>query len=116
MSKRQSETKGKLMREAEAVIDELLAWEEEVEAPDLSQIEAVVLKLRQRLSAKMAEAVIEGQESVKVVPGPKCPKCGQEMRYKGEHRKEVSSWVGDLQIKRGYYYCQPCKAGLFPPG
>ena len=54
MGKRRSETKGKLMREAEAVIDELLAWEDEVKAPDLSQIEEVVLRLRQRLSEKMA--------------------------------------------------------------
>ena len=115
MNKGKSEAKGKLMREAEAVIDELLAWEEEVEAPDLSQIEAVVLKLRQRLSEKMAEAVIEQQENVRVVPGPKCPKCGEEMRYKGEHSKEVSSWVGEIKLKRGYYHCQSCQRGHFPP-
>ena len=39
MRKKRSELKGSLMREAEAVIDELLTWEEQVEAPDLSQIE-----------------------------------------------------------------------------
>lgn len=116
MSKRGSETKGKLMREAEAVIDELLAWEEEVEAPDLSQIEEVVLKLRKRLSEKMAEAVIEQQENVRLVPGPPCPECVQEMRYKGEHSKEVTSWVGELKLKRGYYYCKACQTGFFPPG
>ena len=116
MGKRRSETKGKLMREAEAVIDELLAWEDEVKAPDLSQIEAVVLRLRQRLSEKMAEAVIAQQDRVREVPGPNCPKCGKEMRYKGEHSKEVSSWVGDLKLRRGYYHCKECKTGFFPPG
>ena len=116
MKKKRSEIKGSLMREAEAVIDELLAWEETVEAPDLGQIEAVVLKLRQRLSEKMAEAVIHQQENVVRVPGPPCPECGQEMRYKGEHSKEVRSWVGEIQLKRGYYHCQQCQAGLFPPG
>ena len=115
MSKKRNETKGKLMREAEAVIDELLAWEE-VEVPDLSQIEAVVLRLRQRLSEAMAEAVMERQESVVAVPGPKCPKCGQEMRYKGVHSKEVTSWVGEIKLKRGYYHCRACRTGLFPPG
>jgi hypothetical protein len=116
MRKKRSEIKGSLMREAEAVIDELLRWEEQVEAPDLSQIEAVVLKLRQRLSEKMAQAVIQQQENVVQVPGPLCPECGVEMRYKGEHSKEVSSWVGEIQLKRGYYHCAKCKTGLFPPG
>jgi DNA repair exonuclease SbcCD ATPase subunit len=116
MRKKRSEIKGSLMREAEAVIDELVAWEEQVEAPDLSQIEEVVLKLRQRLSEKMAEAVIQQQENVVRAPGPACPECGTEMRYKGEHSKEVSSWVGEIQLKRGYYHCPKCKTGLFPPG
>ena len=116
MRKRRSELKGNLMREAEAVIDELLAWEEQVAGPDLSQIEEVVLKLRQRLSEKMAEAVIQQQDNVARVPGPACPECGGEMRNKGLHSKEVSSWVGEIQIKRGYYHCPKCKRGLFPPG
>lgn len=116
MRKKRSELKGSLMREAEAVIDELLTWEEQVEAPDLSQIEEVVLKLRQRLSEKMAEAVLQQQENVVRVPGPLCPECRAEMRYKGEHSKEVSSWVGEIQLKRGYYHCHQCKTGLFPPG
>ncbi|MCI0527082.1 MAG: hypothetical protein L0Y56_06525 [Nitrospira sp.] len=116
MRKKRSELKGSLMREAEAVMDELLAWEETVATPDLSQIEEVVLKLRQGLSEKMAEAVIHQQENVARVPGPVCPECGAEMRYKGEHSKEVSSWVGEIKLKRGYYHCQHCKAGLFPPG
>ena len=90
--------------------------EEQVEGADLGQIEEVVLKLRKRLSEKMAEAVIEQQENVRVVPGSKCPECGQEMRYKGEHSKEVSSWVGDLKLKRGYYHCRACQTGIFPPG
>ena len=116
MSQKRSESKGKLMREAEAIIDELLAWEEEVEGPDMGQIEEVVLKLRQRLSEKMAEVVLERQESVRPVPGPPCPSCQEEMRYKGEHSKEVTSWVGELKLKRGYYYCPGCREGIFPPG
>lgn len=116
MRKRGREIKGKLMREAEAVIDELMAWEEEVDGPDLGQIEEEVLKLRQRLSEKMAEAVIEQQESVRQVPGPSCQNCGEEMRYKGNHSKVVTSWVGELKLKRGYYYCQRCRRGFFPPG
>ena len=115
MRKRRSEAKGKLMQEAEGIIEELLCWEEEVEKPDLSQIEDKVLELRQRLSEKMAEIVVEGQGSVQPGPGPECQECGQEMRYKGRHSKQVTSWVGELKLKRGYYYCERCRRGHFPP-
>ena len=116
MKRKRRESKGKLMKEAEKVIDELLAWEEEVERPNLSQIEEVVLELRERLSQKMAESVIGGQETVNPVPGPRCPECGAEMRYKGFKRKGVTSWVGQLELERAYYYCKKCRVGDFPPG
>ena len=108
--------KGELMKEAESIIDELLAWEAEVEKPNLGQIEEVVLELRERLSQKMAESVIAGQEENRPVPGPMCGECGAEMRYKGQKSKRVKSWVGQLELGRGYYYCAGCGAGDFPPG
>ena len=114
--KQETEARVTLMKEAESLIDELLAWEAEVEKPNLSQIEEVVLELRERLSQKMAESVIARQEEVRAVPGPKCKGCRKEMRYKGQKNKRVKSWVGQLAIERGYYYCKECKAGDFPPG
>lgn len=116
MRKKRSETKGELMQEAESIIDELLNWADEVEKPNLSQIEDVVMELRERLSRKMAKKVIEGQAEVRPVPGPACPECGQEMRYKGDKSKRVNSWVGQLELERGYYYCEGCRVGDFPPG
>ncbi len=114
--KQETEVKGSLMKEAESIIDELLAWEAEVEKPNLGQIEEVVLELRERLSRKMAQSMIEAQEEVKPVPGPECKQCGAEMRYKGQKSKRVKSWVGQLDLERGYYYCERCGAGDFPPG
>ena len=113
--KQRAEAKVSLMKEAESIIDELLVWEAEVEKPNLSQIEEVVLELRERLSQKMAESVIAGQEEVRPVPGPRCDKCGVEKRYKGQKSKRVESWVGQLELERGYYYCQECGVGDFPP-
>ena len=114
--KERSEAKGELMKEAERIINELLSWEEETEKPNLSQIEEVVLALREGLSKKMAERVIAGQEAVRPGPGPRCEGCGVEMRYKGQKSKRVKSWVGELALERGYYYCEGCGAGIFPPG
>ena len=113
--KQRSEAKGTLMKEAESIIDDLLSWEAEVEKPNLSQIEEVVLELRERLGRKMAESVIAGQEEVGPVPGPMCEECGAEMRYKGQKSKRVKSWVGQLDLERGYYYCARCGVGNFPP-
>ena len=108
--------KAELMKEAEAVIDDLLDWHETTERPNLSQVEEKVLELRQRLSEEMAVTVIEHQAAVRPVPGPRCGCCGQEMRYKGMKEKTVTSWVGALRLERGYYYCDRCRTGLFPPG
>lgn len=116
MPKSKEEMKGQLMKEAEAIIDELLDWDIETEKPNLNQVEGKVLELRQRLSKEMAGTVIENQKAVRPVPGPSCVGCGAEMRYKGLKKNTVISWVGELELERGYYYCAQCRTGLFPPG
>lgn len=116
MAKNVQALKGKLMKEAEAVIDELLAWHVQTDQPNLQQIEDKVLVLRQRLSEQMSQGVIEDQAAVRPVPGPRCDKCGREMGYKGLKKMTVTSWVGELKLERGYYYCHQCRGGVFPPG
>ena len=111
-----ADQKAKLMKEAEEEIEKLLDWMEETERPDLSSIEGIVLKLRKRIGERMAEEVIGSQESVRLVPGPPCPDCKEEMPYKGMKEKSVTSLVGELNLNRGYYYCAHCRRGLFPPG
>lgn len=108
--------KARLLKEAEGLIDELLDWTDGTPEPNLTQIEDTVLQLRRRFSEEMAREVIEAQEDKQPAVGPACPECGQEMRYKGQKRVEPQTWVGDVQIERGYYYCAQCKVGVFPPG
>jgi uncharacterized protein with PIN domain len=115
MGKSRAELKAKLMKEAETVIDELLDWHLETDQPNLRQVEEKVLTLRQRLSEQMSQTVIENQVAVRPVPGPRCQQCEAEMRYKGMKELQVTSWVGELQLDRGYYYCEQCRTGLFPP-
>jgi hypothetical protein len=104
------------MAAAEAAIEELLAWEEQNRAPNLTQIEEEVLKLREGFGQELALAVLAGQEARQPGAGVSCPGCGQEMRYKGQKVTEVESWVVSGAIERGYYYCPECKRGIFPPG
>lgn len=113
---KRAELKAELMSAAEASIEELLSWDAENERPNLHEIEEAVLRIRQQLSAEMLSAVVQKQASVRPVPGPACRQCGQEMRYKDSHTKQVTSWAGEIEVERSYYYCDHCRGGLFPPG
>ena len=103
------------MAEAEEMIDELLEWHEGAAAPTLTQIEEVVLKLRKRLGERMTGVVVADQEAVRPVPGPACARCGREMHYKGMKGVTVEGRIGAARLERGYYYCDRCRSGLFPP-
>jgi hypothetical protein len=106
----------KLLAEAQAVIAEFLNWEESTDKPNMTQIEDVVLRLRERLGQRMAEVAIADQDAKQPVAVPKCPKCGEALRYKGQKGTEVGTRIGELALDRGYYYCARCESGLFPPG
>lgn len=113
--KSREERKERLMEIAEAEIEKLLDWMEATTAPDLAGIEKVVVEIRKRIGERVSEEVIKGQEAVRPVPGPWCPKCQKEMHYKGMKKKKITSLVGEIEMKRGYYYCDHCRNGLFPP-
>lgn len=116
MKRSKEEKRKRLLAKAERVVDEYLAWEETHPRPDLTQIEDIALKLRKELGEEIAQMAVEEQERRVPVPGPRCPKCGEEMRYKGQKGNRVESRVGQLELERGHYYCPKCKESVFPPG
>jgi uncharacterized protein with PIN domain len=105
-----------LEAKAGEVIDEYLEWEEKHPKPNLTEMEDIILKLRKELGKEMAQMLLEEQEERMPAPGPKCSKCGVEMRYKGQKGNRVESRVGQLELERGHYYCPKCKESVFPPG
>lgn len=116
MRRSRERMKAELMAEAEVVIDALLDQHEKWEAPTLSEIEDTILELRKALSERMAEVVVGEQEAKQPALDPVCPDCGAKMTYKGMRETGVESRVGAIQIERGYWYCDRCKRGIFPPG
>ena len=116
MKRTRERMKAELMVEAEIVIDALLDQNERWEEPTLVQIEDVVLGLRKQLSERMTEVVVQGQENVQPAEAPVCSSCGEEMTYKGVRGTTVESRVGGVRLERGYWHCDRCKSGLFPPG
>jgi len=116
MKHTRTQKEARLMAEAQALIDEFLDWEEHTDAPDLTQIEDVVLRLRERLGQRMAEVAIEDQAASQPVDVPSCPTCGAPMRYKGQKETRVGSRIAELRLDRAHYYCARCQSGLLPPG
>ena len=111
-----AQKKAEMEKAAEEIIEALLDWDEENEAPTLGAIEDEVLQLRKRMGRELASQVLENQEATQPIENPSCRDCGRKMRYKGKKPTSVESRLGGLTIKRGYYYCSHCKCGLFPPG
>jgi hypothetical protein len=95
------------------VIKKLLDWNEAHDEPDLTQIEDIVLELREELGLEFVASLMSSQEKVEPVV-ERCRVCGREMRNKGRKRKVVESRVGEIELERGYYYCPECGAGIFP--
>lgn len=116
VSKSQAEMKAELMQQAEALIDELIEWQAETEKRNFNQVEEKVVELRKKLSEEMTSVTLEEQEADQPVPGPACPDCQREMRYKVMKANTVSNSVGEVTFERGYYYCDHCRRGLFLPG
>ena len=111
-----AELKAELQVEAERLIEALLNWTEQTEAPDLTAIEDQVLKLRQQFGEQLAEAAV-GQQPTAQPLTVRCPECGRPMHQKKKRqRRRVESRVGSVPLQRAYYYCDHCRVGLFPPG
>ena len=116
MARPRAEIKAELQAEAERLIDALLDWTDQTEAPNLTQIEDEVLKLRQQFAEKLAAAVVARQATSDPLT-VKCPQCSRPMHQKKKRqRRRVESRVGGVALQRAYYYCQTCRVGLFPPG
>ena len=115
MSKSGAEIKAEILEMVENRLEKLLSWEAENGQPTLSEIEEQVLAFRRTVSERVTEKLIEKQEGVKPSGGVDCPECGAKMKYKDMQPKQVSSLVGEIRLERGYYHCQGCQRGYFPP-
>ena len=116
MPRTHAELKAELEAQAARLIEEALAWNEQAEAPTLTDIEDQVLKFRKALGERLAQALVDAQPTVEPVL-VRCLKCQRPMHQKRKRqRRRVESRVGQVPLQRAYYYCDHCRSGFFPPG
>ncbi len=115
MKPTRAQVEKELEGKAQGIIKRLLDWNDTHPAPDMTQIENIVLELREELGVEFAASLLKSQEKAEPVL-ERCRRCGQEMVNKGRKRKIVESRIGGVELERGYYYCPECGAGIFPPG
>lgn len=107
--------RSQFMVKAEQIFEQALAEGSQAEL-NLSQIEGVVGELKFELTSLLVESLVEVAANRQGGPGPACSGCGQEMHYKGIKRRRVITTQGEIDLSRGYYYCERCQRGFFPPG
>jgi uncharacterized protein YbaR (Trm112 family) len=116
MTNAEDELKARLMVEMEGEIEKLLAEAEDRGSATLTEIERVVGEAGRRIQQRIAERLVEeaaraqGQERVA------CPECGGKLRYKGQTGRWIATTSGEVKVERGYFYCEACGRGVFPPG
>jgi len=111
-----AELKARLLAEAEATIDELLAQKKAPEVASIADIEQVARQAGQRVQEAITTELLQDSGETLTASWPTCPTCGKRLLAKGKRRRRVVTETGEVEISRDYYYCRYCHKGVFPPG
>jgi hypothetical protein len=103
-----------------AELERFVAWDEAQPRCTFAEIEEQAIVMGQAVTqAMMRWAVAEEEAKVQrgqAPPEPGCEACEKRMRYGGRKKRRLESKAGRIEIERGYYHCETCGTGLFPPG
>jgi DNA-directed RNA polymerase subunit RPC12/RpoP len=110
------EVKAKLLVEAAAAIDQMLAKRSPANKITMREISQLAIESGQQVQAAVLHTLTEdSQDAEPAAAQMVCQRCGGKMSYKGKRTRQVVADGGETAVQRDYYYCGKCKVGVFPP-
>lgn len=114
MSDSKAELKARLMAQAEAAIEAMLAQRVAPAKASLTDIERATRAAGNQFEQAVLAELVAASGS-ELPEWPVCPDCGRKMKYKGQRSRRVVTETGEVELERAYYHCAACKRGVFPP-
>lgn len=112
----EQQEKADFLSAAEEMYEELQQWRDRHAAASFDEIAAQVTPKRRALMGQLLGQLAQQTNREASVDAPMCEACGEVMEDKGERRRTAGHKEGESRLKRRYYYCARCEAGVFPPG
>ena len=85
----------------------------ESESIDLEAVEMALREMGQRVSGRLLEKVLNADGGLHTGSRIDCPN-GHQARYGGQREKQLVTVVGQVMVRRAYYYCEACRDGVVP--
>jgi hypothetical protein len=106
--------RGQLQTRFDQWLDRLEAQLQEP-APTLAQVTETVWNLRQELPGGLTETrVAHAHRGESTRQQTRCPQCDPCLQARAPVSRTVETMVGAVQIARPYFYCRPCRCGVYP--
>jgi len=112
MPQSQDELEARLLGQAQVSIRKLLDQKGGRRDLTITEMEDMVGELEVELRQAIMQQLVEDSQSQNT---GLCPKCGGKLRNKGERKRKVITFRGEVEVTRNYYVCIDCGAGYFPP-
>lgn len=113
-NRQRQDLRHQLHQRFERWLDELEAHLPESNAT-LAQVSETVWKLRQSLTAGVAQTIVEqAHQEVLRRDSLRCTTCGCPLKARQAMARTVRTMIGDLELERPYFYCRFCHQGRYP--
>ena len=98
----------------EEVLEGLREWRRQHPKATLAEIERETMRRVAQLQAQILEELIPAVEEGEI---QRCPECGMKMQKRGQGERQLQGAGGKMvHIRRTFWVCPACGAGIFPPG
>ncbi len=83
--------------------------------PTLAQVSETIWKLRQDLTAGVAQAIVEQtHQAERNRASLKCAQCDRLLKARPAVSRTAQTLIGDIEVPRPYFYCRSCHLGRYP--